>query len=54
LIGFSKCGSTPLTEVGTDGRRRWRVVGTGSAHWSPDASTPPVHAAAGELLLLPA
>lgn len=43
-----------LSQVGADGGRRWRVVGTGAAHWSPDASTPPVHAAAGELLLLPA
>jgi len=43
-----------LSEVGADGGRRWRVVGTGSAHWSPDAQVPPVHAAAGALLLLPA
>lgn len=43
-----------LSEVGADGGCRWRVIGTGSAHWSPDAQVPPVHATAGELLLLPA
>jgi cyanophycinase-like exopeptidase len=43
-----------LSEVGADGGRRWRVIGPGSAHWSPDAGAPPVHAAAGALLLLPA
>ena len=43
-----------LSEVGADGRRRWRVEGMGLAHWSPDAQVPPVHASAGDLLPLPA
>jgi cyanophycinase-like exopeptidase len=43
-----------LSEVGPDGGRRWRVIGTGSAHWSPDDGVPPIHATAGKLLTLPA
>jgi cyanophycinase-like exopeptidase len=42
-----------VRETDPDGRRRWRVVGPGQAHWSPDATTPPVHAAAGARLALP-
>ena len=42
-----------LSEAGPDGELRWRVIGTGSAHWSPDVHVPPIHATAGDLLLLP-
>lgn len=30
-----------LTAVDGAGRRGWRVVGAGRAHWSPDGATPP-------------
>jgi len=43
-----------ISEAGPDGARAWRVVGTGSAHWSADAGVPPVRATAGELVPLPA
>ena len=43
-----------ISEIGPDGALAWRVVGTGSAHWSADAGVPPVHATTGELLPLPA
>jgi len=43
-----------LSAVGTDDVCRWRVIGAGSAYWSPDSRVPPVRATAGELLVLPA
>jgi cyanophycinase-like exopeptidase len=42
-----------LAVAGQDDQRGWKVVGPGSAHWSPDGSTPPRSVRAPGRLALP-
>ncbi len=41
-----------LAVAGQDDQRDWKVVGPGSAHWSPDGSTPPRSVSAPGMLSL--